>query len=181
MARIETIRNAQSIVINVPGQPSIEVDIRRLSADIVRRLTLHGLAQKIGDAAAKERDPVTGKSATWAVKHASMRRIADALLAGEWSVKAERTPPDAITPDRVEAVARARGTDVATIDRWLNGLTPERRTAVFGHASVQVELARMRAERIAAANPDPDADPFAGLHDDDTPDAGDDDDDVNDD
>lgn len=178
MARIETIRNAQSVVINVPGQPSIEVDIRRLSSDIIRRLTLHGLAQKIGDAAAKERDPITGKSATWAVKHASMRRIADALLAGEWSVRAERTPPDAITPDRVEAVARARGADRVTIERWLNGLTPERRAAVFGHASVQVELARMRAERMAATNPDTDTDPFEGLPD---ADDDDDDDDVNDD
>ena len=178
MARIETIRNAQSVVINVPGQPSIEVDIRRLHPDIVRRLTLHGLAQKVGDAAAKERDPITGKSATWAVKHAAMRRIADALIAGEWTVKAERTPPDAITPDRVEAVARARGADRVTIERWLTGLTPERRTAVFGHASVQVELARMRAERMAAANPDTDADPFEGLPD---ADDDDDDDDVNDD
>lgn len=160
--KLETIRNQRSVVMNVPGHASVEVSIDALQPDIVRRLTIHGLAQKLGDAAAKERDPITGKSASAAVKYGSIRRIADALLAGEWTVRAERLPADAITDERVAAVAAARKMEESIVRKWLVGLPEATRAAAFAHPSVAVEIARMRAER-AAAGADPDADPFEGL------------------
>ena len=162
MAKIETIRTNAGIVVNVPGLPSIDVRVSALSSDIRHKLMLHGLGQKLADSMAKERDPVTGKSASFAVKHASCKRIADALMSGEWTVKAERLAPDAITPDRIDAVAAARKVDAATVETWLAGLTPDRRTAVFAAPAVVVELARIRAERTTSAT---DEDPFAGLPD----------------
>jgi hypothetical protein len=162
MARIETIRTNNGVVINVPGQPSVDVRTSALTADIRNRLMIHGLAQKLADSMAKERDPVTGKSATFAVKYASLKRIADALVSGEWTVKAERLAPDAITPDRVAAVCAARNVDRPRVESWLAGLTPDARAKVFAAPAVMVELARIRASR---ATVDDDADPFAGLGD----------------
>src|SRR5512139_43323 len=98
--RIETIRNTQSVVINVPGHPTVEVDVSRLSRDIQHRCMLHGLTQKLADSMAKERDPVTGKPAGFQVKYASVRKMADTLLGGEWTMRAERLAPDVITDDR---------------------------------------------------------------------------------
>lgn len=161
---ITVIRNHRSIVVNTTGHPSIEVNIDALAADIVRQATLHGIAQKLGDAAAKERDTTTGQSAPLAVKYAAMRRVADALIAGDWTLRPVRVAADAITPERVEAVARARNADPATVERWLTGLSVETRAAAFSHPTVAVALAAIRAER-AAAQADPDADPFAGLGD----------------
>lgn len=160
MAKIETIRTQNGVVINVPGQPSIDVRVSALSGDIYNRLALHGLGQKLADAMAKERDPTTGKSAPFAVKYASAKRIADALMQGEWTVKAERLAADVITPDRVDAVASARKVDRAKVETWLAGLTPDARAKAFGAPAVMVELARIRANRAAQ---DDDSDPFAGL------------------
>lgn len=167
MARIETIRNPNSVVFNVPTQPSIEIRLDRLAANIKDRAMVHGIIQRVGDAAAKRRDPVTGRSASWADKHAAMRNVADALIAGDWTVKAERLAPDAITPERVEAVANVRKADVATVQQWLESITAEQRAKAFGHPSIAAELARIRAERaLAGADPDDAEELFEGLGDD---------------
>lgn len=167
-AKMETLRNHRSIVVNMPGMPSVQVGLDDLTPDIVRQLTLHGLAQKLGDAAARLRNPLTGQPASWADKHSMVRRVADALLAGDWTLRPEKVAADTITPERVQAVARARGADAVKVEAWLTGLTPDARAKAFAHPSVAVALAAIRAER-AAATADPDADPFDGLE------AGDDD------
>jgi hypothetical protein len=168
-AKMETVRNHRSIVVNMPGQPSVDVGLATLTTDIVRQLTLHGLAQKLGDAAARMRNPDTGQPASWAEKHAMVRRVADALIAGDWTLRPEKVAADALTPERVAAVARARDADPARIEAWLTTLTAEHRTKVFAHPSVVVALAAIRADR-AAAGSDPDADPFEGLDSPDSPD-----------
>lgn len=57
----------------------IVVDTKNLSADIVETAMLHGLKQKISDAAALE------KGATAEEKHAEMLAVANRLMDGEWS------------------------------------------------------------------------------------------------
>jgi hypothetical protein len=166
-AKMETIRNRNGVVINMPGQPSIEVTIPQLSDDIQRQLALHGLAQKLVDAAARLRNPDTGAPAPWDEKHRMVRRVADALLAGDWTLRPEKIGADAITADRVQAVADARKLDTETVRAWLNDISAAQRTLVFAHPSVMVALAAIRAAR---ATTDEDHDPFAGLDDNTDPD-----------
>lgn len=66
---------------------TISLDPLDLSTEIRAALILHGLKQKICDAAAIPRDTDTGRSATPAEKFAAMQRVATNLLAGEWGVK----------------------------------------------------------------------------------------------
>lgn len=159
-AKMETIRTRSAVIINMPGQPSIEVQTGVLNDDIIRQLTVHGLAQKLGDAAARMRNPDTGAAAPWDEKYRMVRRVADALLQGDWTLRPEKIAADTITEDRVQAVADARQTDTETIRGWLSTRTAEQRAQVFAHPSVVVALAALRAAR---ATTDEDVDPFAGL------------------
>lgn len=71
---------------------SVTVDVGKLSPEIVARLALHGLHQKIADAASG--------ATTEAEASAAMNKAADAILAGEWT---SRTSGDGETEQqRVE-------------------------------------------------------------------------------
>lgn len=63
----------------------MEIDIARLSPEIVDQLTRHGLTQKIGDAAANAKAVAaeTGVPIADAAK-AMMEKVKDALLSGDW-------------------------------------------------------------------------------------------------
>ena len=82
MADISIKRGELDITVDVTGQPSIVVEYAKLS-DVMRAIAMrHGLGQKLGDAGAKSRNPDNGQSATPAEKYASIRSVADNLLAG---------------------------------------------------------------------------------------------------
>jgi hypothetical protein len=56
---------------------SVTVDVTALSADIVARLVIHGLHQKIADAAAGATDEAEAVAA--------MQKAIDAVIAGDWT------------------------------------------------------------------------------------------------
>lgn len=64
----------------------IDISLNELPEAIITQLVLHGLKQKICDAAAIPRDTDTGRSATPQQKYDAMRAVADRLLAGEWGI-----------------------------------------------------------------------------------------------
>jgi hypothetical protein len=57
-----------------------------LNKDILLRLAIHGLKQKIADAAAIPCDTVTGKSASIDDKFSAMQRVRDNLVEGGWGI-----------------------------------------------------------------------------------------------
>lgn len=65
---------------------SVTVDLAKLTTEIVERLALHGLTQKIADAAsgATSADEANG----------AMQKAADAILAGDWSSRREASGVD---------------------------------------------------------------------------------------
>jgi hypothetical protein len=67
------------LTITVEGFDPIAVDRRNLDPEIRARAEIHGLGQKIGDAAA------LGKDATPKDKYEAMRSVADRLLEGDWN------------------------------------------------------------------------------------------------
>ena len=60
-----------------------------LTPAIRTQAMLHGLKQKLVDAAAISRDPETGKTATIETKFAAVKEVYDRLLAGEWNKRRE--------------------------------------------------------------------------------------------
>lgn len=73
------------IQINLPAthnvnraEQNVTIDLTKLNAETIAQLVLHGLTQKIGDAAA-------GKKGDEAL--ASMQKVMDQLLAGDWTAR----------------------------------------------------------------------------------------------
>ena len=65
---------------------SLRLDAALLSDEIKLAALMHGLKQKIGDAAAIKCDPLTGKPADLATKRKNMADIINRLQSGQWSI-----------------------------------------------------------------------------------------------
>ena len=70
-----TFANGQSLVLQV----------RDLSPAIIAQATMHGLKQKLVDAAAISRNTETGRPASVADKYEAVREVYDRLLSGQWN------------------------------------------------------------------------------------------------
>ena len=105
---------------------------------IRRRLALHGLAQKLADAHAGERDVASARAAT--------RAVWEALAAGDWT----KRPSDGGTSLLVAAVARVKGIDEAQAAAAIERLPADKRRALERHPAIRAAMAAIRAERLAA-------------------------------
>ena len=65
----------------------LSLDATTLTQDIINAATLHGLKQKLVDAAAIGRDPVTGRSATLSDKFDAVKEVFDRITStnGTWN------------------------------------------------------------------------------------------------
>lgn len=79
--------NALSLVF-ANGQ-TLKLPIGALSEGIIAQATLHGLKQKLVDAAAIARNPDTGRSATIEDKFEAVKAVYDRLLGGAWNAARE--------------------------------------------------------------------------------------------
>ena len=121
-----------------------------LSAEIVTRLALHGLKQKIGDAAAIPRNTDTGKSATETDKLAAMRAVYEMLCDGEWSRRAEvgEGGSDGLL---LSALCRTFTNKSREEHKAvLATKSKSEQSALLGWEKIQPALAEIRAERAKA-------------------------------
>ena len=75
----------ESMTLAFANGETIRVNRADLSEEILRHAVMHGLKQKLVDAAAISRNPDTGRSATVGDKYAAVREVYDRLLAGNWN------------------------------------------------------------------------------------------------
>lgn len=73
------------LTIKTAGCADIRINYTELGVEVAQAAILHGLKQKIVDAAAISRNPDTGRSATAQDKHAAMLEVATRLMAGQWN------------------------------------------------------------------------------------------------
>ena len=78
-ALVLTFANGESLVL-YPDQ---------LSGDITVAALMHGLKQKLVDAAAVSRNPETGRAASVEDKYQAVKTVYDRLLAGQWNAVRE--------------------------------------------------------------------------------------------
>lgn len=64
---------------------TITIGASELSPTLVTQAIMHGLKQKLVDAAAISRDTDTGRAATIDTKYNAVREVYERLLAGEWN------------------------------------------------------------------------------------------------
>lgn len=86
---VTTHDESQSLTLTFANGDSLMLDAGKLSDDIRQAAMLHGLKQKLVDAAAISRDPSNGRAATVEVKYAAVKEVFDRLLAGEWNKRRE--------------------------------------------------------------------------------------------
>lgn len=82
---IECTTGDKQLTIEFSNGRTIYVRLGELNSTIIEQATLHGLKQKLVDAAALSRNPDTGRSATIDDKYTAVREVYDRLLAGNWN------------------------------------------------------------------------------------------------
>ena len=77
--------NGTRLVFTGDNGRELAVSVDQLADDIRVQAMMHGLKQKIGDAAAISRNPETGRSATTDDKFDAMAEVLGRLLSGQWN------------------------------------------------------------------------------------------------
>lgn len=81
-----TINEAQTaLTLEFSNGETINVDSTALAAHIIQYATMHGLKQKLVDAAAISCNPETGRPATIDDKYEAVKAVFDRLMAGSWN------------------------------------------------------------------------------------------------
>ena len=82
---LDTTHGSEGLALTFSNRGTLRINLRDLSDTIILHATLHGLKQKLVDAAALSRNPDTGRSATIDDKYAAVREVYDRLLSGNWN------------------------------------------------------------------------------------------------
>lgn len=152
--QIAITKGAVDLTVTVAGFDPIVVPFGRLTADIKHQAMVHGLAQKLGDAAAMSRNPANGAAATNADKYKAIKQVADNVIGGRWNLQAGGVPNHAVTPERVAVLGRMFKLSPDQVTAWAKGRTEAQLSAAFTSPKFALELAKYRAENATAATDD---------------------------
>lgn len=131
----------------------ITLHSRQLTEEIRAQALLHGLKQKLVDAAAISRDPETGRSATLADKKAAVMEVFDRILAGQWN-KGREGGGDGVGRASLLFLALQRlqpNKPAAAIEAWLAARTDEEKAGLRKNPQIVRQVAEIKAERAAKA------------------------------
>lgn len=164
---VVTVTHADNVLIfNVLGVGEIRLDISTMSDENKAHAIMHGMEQRIRDAAAIPRDKTTGASATPQDKYDAMQRLAEHYASGspDWGIRRVEGSGGAKSIT-IEAIARAKECDYETaesmVDRFaMSKFAGDRKVALrelAKTASVQAAILAIRAERMPKPKADGDA------------------------
>lgn len=142
--------NGLTLTIASADGERIHLDANSLTREIFEAATMHGLKQKLVDAAAISRNPETGRSATTADKMAAIREVYERLLAGEWNKRREGGT-GANGGLLFSALCRfyAGSRTEAEVRAFIEGLDEKAQAAMRAHAKVAPIIETIKAERAA--------------------------------
>ena len=86
-AQITAAIDGTTLTLTFAHGRELTLDTDRLPGEVRQYAVLHGLKQKLVDAAAIGRNPETGRSATIADKYDAVRAVYGRLLAGKWNAE----------------------------------------------------------------------------------------------
>lgn len=137
---------AQSVTFLAADGKILVVKVKELSEDIQTHAKLHGIKQKLIDAAAIARDPQTGKSATLAAKLEAIQEVLARLKKGEWNKKREGgTSEGGILLTALQRLYSHKAPE--DVKNFLNSLTAQEKTAIKLTPEVADMIAIIQAER----------------------------------
>ena len=124
---------------------SVAVAIADLPTDIVAKLALHGLSQKLGDsyAGAKSTCAETGADPDeWA--KAQVEAVFAQLVEGNWTT---RTPGSRTATDLATALSEVTGAPLEECIARLDDADKDEKKGLRNHAKIKVILERIKKER----------------------------------
>lgn len=135
-----------SVVFRHGKELTLEFD--QLTAEIQRQALLHGLKQKLVDAAAISRNPETGRTATIEDKYDAVKEVYDRLLAGEWNKR--REGGGGTGGLLLQALVRLYpGKTREDLESFLAGKSRSEQAALRANPKVAAVIAEIQAERGA--------------------------------
>lgn len=133
---------------------TVELNIHKLNDDIMLMAALHGLKQKLGDAAAISRNGETGRSATPEDKYRAVREIADRLLEGEWNKRREGGGNAGGLLMRALLRLYAGRMTKEQVEAWLGEKTDKEKAALRKNPKIITIIEEIRAEDGASGSGD---------------------------
>jgi len=142
------INNGTVLTLTFAHGEKLHLDASQLSADIRLMATMHGLKQKLVDAAAISRNPETGRAASVADKYDAVKEVYDRLLAGEWNKRREGGAGGSAGGLLFRALCRmyAGKKDADAIREFLEAKTDAEKAALRKNAKVAAIIEEIRAE-----------------------------------
>lgn len=145
---IEAVTNADALTLTLTfaNGEVLSLDAATLSQDIIGQATLHGLKQKLVDAAAISRNPDTGRSATIEDKYNAVREVYDRLLTGSWNKTREGVPVFGGLLFRALCIAYPSKTPEA-VRTFLDSMDAKQKTKLRETTRIAQIIATLRAEK----------------------------------
>lgn len=136
----------------------LTIDARTLSTSILDAAVMHGLKQKIGDAAAISRNPETGRSASTDDKFDAMVEVVKRLELGHWNKPRESGDGSGAGGLLFKALCRVKADKTpAEVRAYLEGRTKEEQAALRKVPVIAAAIDAIRAESAKAAGIDGEA------------------------
>ena len=170
-----TITEGGNLTLTFRHGERLTVFVDQLDHQIQRMAMLHGLKQKLVDAAAISRDTTTGRAATIATKFEAVKEIFDRLTGENPSWNKPRVGGAGGQGGLLaRAIARYKSVTVEQAKTYLDRLTDAQKQALRVDPRIATIINELRAESTKPAGIDTDA-LLGGLDGDFGPDNGDDD------
>ena len=141
------------LTLTFADQTTAELSTQDLSPEILSQALLHGLKQKLVDAAAIARNIDTGASATTADKKEAVMEIHARLLEGAWN-KGRAAGDGTNGKGSILLLALQRlqpKRDAAELAEWLKARTDAERAALAKNAKILPHVQTIQAERVERA------------------------------
>ena len=177
----ESITDDGSLLLEFRHGETLRLTPETLNPEIQRAALLHGLKQKLVDAAAISRDTTTGRAATIVTKYGAVKEIFDRITGAGGETPSWNKPRAGGAGGQggllARAIARYKKVEVSAAKAYLDRLTDAQKQALRVDPRIATIINELRMESAKPAGIDTDA-LLGGLDDlGAEPDDGDDDDD----
>lgn len=148
--------NGNTLTLTFANGETLTMRADALNADVQQYAMMHGLKQKLVDAAAISRNPETGRAATVEDKYQAVKAVYDRLLGGQWN--ATREGGGNAGGLLLQALCRmfAGRKTAEDIKAFLAEKTDAEKTALRKNPRVAAIIEEIRAEQGKVANIDTD-------------------------
>jgi hypothetical protein len=136
-----TDEQEKKVTCNLGNGLTVELGLRELSQEMIERLALHGIAQKLGDATSS-----FSKTEDYHAAFGAMQTVADNLIAGVWASRGGAGVADLVT-----ALAELQDLDVDDAQAAVDAMDEEQMKAVRSHPQVKLKIAEIQKRRLEAA------------------------------